>query len=697
MTAIGRATRLVTAGLLTIAATALAATGTASATAPAATGAYHALSPTRILDTRVGVGAPQSPVAARGSISLDLSKVTGVAPGDTVVLNVTVTAPTALGYVTAYPDGSQLPIASNLNFVAGLTVANLTVVRIGDDDKVALYNGSHGTVELVADLEGYFAGSQNANDQGAFGALPSPTRLLDTRGSAGHGPVGAHQSVSFALGNTIPPGVSAVVLNVTVANPSALGYISAYADGGAKPSSSNLNFVPGQIVPNLVVAPVGADGKVALYNGSSGTVQLIADAAGYFAPGDPVAAGAFGALAPSRVLDTRYGTGAPAGALQPGQAIQVQVGGLAGVPKSGVTAAVLNVTAVSPSTYGYLTVYAGGGNRPSVSNLNFTAGQIVPNLVLAPLSAAGTVTIYNGSRGTVQVLADVSGYVRAADAPLPQVTSTSRYVRNISGAASDVATMMAEGQSDAASGSKLVVLDIGAQLNNKSGVQLSATATNLTYAQLVTAVQGYLDGFGSVSGATVAVGTNNEGDFAGYPASGRGADWANKVIDQLVPGAGVTVAGADDIEADFASTEPQAEQWESSYLASTSQNLIFTGAADGCPTEYGASNGTCNYGWTEAQHYRLAGGLNPARIQALPQIYLPVQAVQWANIFSTGGRGLTFLGALTEYAACPTASSPGCNFAALTPAQGWAALYHALSTVVSTPSLPSVTDLRVDG
>jgi hypothetical protein len=77
-------------------------------------------------------------------------------------------------------------------------------------------------------------------------------------------------------------GVSAVVLNVTVTNTDAPGYITVYPDGVSPPLASNLNFVAGQTVPNLVVAPVGADGNVDFYNGSTSTVQLVADVSGYF-------------------------------------------------------------------------------------------------------------------------------------------------------------------------------------------------------------------------------------------------------------------------------------------------------------------------------------------------------------------------------------------------------------------------------
>ena len=80
-------------------------------------------------------------------------------------------------------------------------------------------------------------------------------------------------------------GVSAVAVNVTVTQPSSYGNIAVYASGTATPDTSNLNFTPGQTTPNLVIAPVGSDGMIALTNNSSGTVQLIADTSGYYLGG----------------------------------------------------------------------------------------------------------------------------------------------------------------------------------------------------------------------------------------------------------------------------------------------------------------------------------------------------------------------------------------------------------------------------
>jgi hypothetical protein len=129
------------------------------------------------------------------------------------------------------------------------------------------------------------------------------------------------------------------------------------------------------------------------------------------APGGTGAPGTFSALAPTRLLDTRVHNGGSVQAA--GGTLSLQVAGRGGVPASGVSSVVLNVTVVTPGAAGYLIVYPGGTTRPTVSNLNFAKGQTVPNLVVAPVGADGKVNIYNGSGGTVQILADVSGYFNA--------------------------------------------------------------------------------------------------------------------------------------------------------------------------------------------------------------------------------------------------------------------------------------------
>ncbi len=126
-----------------------------------------------------------------------------------------------------------------------------------------------------------------------------------------------------------------------------------------------------------------------------------------------VARSSFVSLTPARVLDTRSGAkvGNAAGT---GAPFVLQVAGQNGVPASGVGAVALNVTVVAGENPtlggGYVTVYP-CGTRPGASNLNFTTGQTIPNSVIAPLSASGTVCFY--VYGTAHLLADVSGYFPA--------------------------------------------------------------------------------------------------------------------------------------------------------------------------------------------------------------------------------------------------------------------------------------------
>ncbi|MCU1367997.1 MAG: hypothetical protein JWN39_3636 [Ilumatobacteraceae bacterium] len=120
------------------------------------------------------------------------------------------------------------------------------------------------------------------------------------------------------------------------------------------------------------------------------------------------------ALNPARILDTRvdgatvdnqFHTGVK---LAAGQEIALQVAGRGGVPANS-TAVVLNVTVTDPEAAGYLTVYPCGTTAPNASNLNYTAGETIPNAVVVKLSAAGTVCFH--TQQTTNLLADVNGAI----------------------------------------------------------------------------------------------------------------------------------------------------------------------------------------------------------------------------------------------------------------------------------------------
>ncbi|MFC9584577.1 hypothetical protein ACFVJ8_17335 [Streptomyces yangpuensis] len=360
--------------------------------------------PARFLDTRDGTGAKKERVGPGGVVTLQVAGVKGIpATGVTaVVMNVTAVQPTEAGHVMVYPNGQPRPSVSNLNFSPGQIVPNLVTVPVLNG-KVDLRNNA-GSVDLIADVTGYYT-----DQAGAGSALNpvTPARFLDTRDGTGAkkervGPGGVVTLQVAGVKGVPATGVTAVVMNVTAVQPTEAGHITVYPNGQAAPGVSNLNFTPGQIVPNLVTVPV-VNGKVDLRN-NSGSVDLIADVTGYYA----AEGSAFSAGAPVRLLDTRDGTGARAGAVRGGSIVSLQVAGVEGVPLTGVTAVVLNVTVTNTTEAGHLIVHPHGTGRPGVSNLNFTAGQTVSNLVVVPV-VDGRVTFFNNS-GSTDVIADLNGW-----------------------------------------------------------------------------------------------------------------------------------------------------------------------------------------------------------------------------------------------------------------------------------------------
>ncbi|MFE8031519.1 hypothetical protein ACFU2K_35375, partial [Streptomyces sp. NPDC057409] len=113
-------------------------------------------------------------------------------------------------------------------------------------------------------------------------------------------------------------------------------------------------------------------------------------------------------VTPSRLMDTRSGTGVPKAKVGAGATVSLTVAGKGGVPAAGVTAVVLNVTATNPTASTFVSVYPYGTTRTSASNLNVVAGQTVPNLVVVPVKD-GKVTFYNRN-GSVDLIADVAGF-----------------------------------------------------------------------------------------------------------------------------------------------------------------------------------------------------------------------------------------------------------------------------------------------
>jgi hypothetical protein len=326
---------------------------------------FVAVAPSRLLDTRVaGDLTGGSPVAANGTLDLQVSGRGGVPLSNVaaVVVNVTVAGATGPGFVTVWPAGDNRPQVSNLNVTeVGQNIANLVTIRLGATGKISLYTqaGTH----LVVDIEGYYEPVNVMTAAGRFTPL-SPSRVLDTRialGVPGTSPVPAGGTVDLAVaghGGVPSSGARAVVMNVTAAESTAPGFLTVWPGDGQRPEASTLNVTfAGQNIANLVIVPLGSNGHVHMFSQSGG--HLVADVAGWFTDGSASAgsAGLFVPLAPSRILDTRVPVGVPtAGPVLAGHTIGLTVAGHGGAPASGFIAVVANITAAEALAPGFVTV-----------------------------------------------------------------------------------------------------------------------------------------------------------------------------------------------------------------------------------------------------------------------------------------------------------------------------------------------------
>jgi hypothetical protein len=308
-------------------------------------------------------------------------------------------------------------------------------VELGLNDEVSAYNGSPGDVNVIFDVEGYVSSSS----PGLYVPL-APARLADTRCSATPQPsfcanedlpsnnqtlsaitAGKSITVNVAGNAGIPSGAVGAVFNVTVVSPQGPGYLTVYP-GGTPPVARNLNFVTGQIVANRVTVGLSSSGTISIF--SPVETNVILDVSGYFL--ETGSGSVFTPESPVRIVDTRCSASPEPGfclfenlpksnaglnPLGPLGEFKVQVAGVGNVPST-ASAVVANVTVTSTTANSYLTVYPGGA-MPLVSDLNWTPGQTLANLVVGTLSFTGTLDIYNNS-GTTQVIVDVMGWYSPA-------------------------------------------------------------------------------------------------------------------------------------------------------------------------------------------------------------------------------------------------------------------------------------------
>lgn len=325
----------------------------------------QAVQPERVVDTRSGLGAPSGRLDPGETLVLPLAEANGA---DAVALNLTATDAAGDGYLTAWPCGASPPVTSVLNFVPGRTSANFIAIGVGDGGVCVAASAS---VHVAGDLMGVFTGTSDFR-----GAAPS--RLLDTRATGDRLSAGEEHRLSIA------GGVGAVAVNVTVVNPSADGYVTAYPCG-PRPNASTVNFRAGEIVPNFTLVPVSG-GQICLYS-SAGT-DLVVDRFGSSTNADALAL-----TSPARLLDTRSNVGTASGAASPSNTVHLRVAGRGSVPND-ASAALVTITATGGRADGFVTAWPCNQSRPNASVLNLRPGLLGSNLALVKLADDGTVCLY---------------------------------------------------------------------------------------------------------------------------------------------------------------------------------------------------------------------------------------------------------------------------------------------------------------
>ena len=217
------------------------------------------------------------------------------------MLNVAATGPTAASFLTVFPAGGPRPMAANLNLVAGETASNMVVVELGAGGAASIFNLA-GRVDVVVDVLGWFDGERT------FSGV-TPGRLLDTRPGQPTLDGRAQGAGSVAGGRTttvdvtgragVPAGASAVAVNITVTDPTAPSFVTAWPTGASRPTAASVSMVPGETVPNMALLDVGDGGEISLYN-YAGSTHLVVDVMGWFPSG-----GGYTGLVPARLMDTR--------------------------------------------------------------------------------------------------------------------------------------------------------------------------------------------------------------------------------------------------------------------------------------------------------------------------------------------------------------------------------------------------------
>ena len=325
---------------------------------------YQSVPPTRLVDTRV----TGQRLAAGGTLTVDLSVLAPTVGADAAaaVINVTAVDEATGGFLTVYPCGTDRPLASSVNFLAGQPRGALATTLLRQPDR-ALCVFSNTPTNVVVDLQGVFVPSG-----GLLFSPVTPDRVLDTR-NTGRFPTIAIQA---------PAGASAVAATLTVTGSKFAGFLTAYPCSASPPVVSSVNWQPGETVAGAVFVPVAADGTFCVT--TNAPVDVIVDVTGVFSPTSTLR---FTPVAPTRMVDTRIGTGGWRGHQAPGQTIEIGAAPDAAVAVTGT------ITMIDPGVGGYLTGTICGQPVGTTSSVNGAGSSVMANSLTVGLSPGGNLCI----------------------------------------------------------------------------------------------------------------------------------------------------------------------------------------------------------------------------------------------------------------------------------------------------------------
>jgi hypothetical protein len=357
---------------------------------PGNTSSFHPMTPGRLADTRVDA-IPGPLVGSAAPLPVQVWGMHGIPSGAaTATINLTAVNPGAAGFLTAYPCTKSRPGTSNLNFAPGQIVANQANIEVGTNGRICVF--SNVTIDVVVDVMGWWGGGGSP-----YGAV-RPARLYDSRPN--RRPTGSTTvlQVGGQSAAGIPSNAKAASLNLTVTGPVGSGFLTAWPCDQPQPTTSNLNFGPGQTIANVASVDLAANGTVCIYTHMA--TFLVVDVTGWWGPNGITHL--LSSVPTSRAADTRLSPGVRVGG---GQVLPVSM------PYS-FAVGVLNVTVTEPTQAGFLTAFPCGQALPPTSNLNYVPGQTIAASVLVPPGPDGRVCVFVS--GTAHVVVDVFGGLTSA-------------------------------------------------------------------------------------------------------------------------------------------------------------------------------------------------------------------------------------------------------------------------------------------